>query len=91
MREAKATAAEVIVQAEKRAAQMVEEAKTAAKEEASVSLPLPRPTSPRKPTVRVKACVSRLLPWRLPVQKDPAPRNQRANHADLLGQLKAEL
>ena len=92
MRDAKAQAAEVIAQAEKRAAQIVEEAKAAAKEEgdrqlAAAQANIAQETNRARESLREQvaglavAGAEKILRREVNVQ----------THADLLGQLKAEL
>ena len=92
MREAKATAAEVIVQAEKRAAQMVEEAKTAAREEgerqlAAAQANIAQETNRARESLREQVAALAMAGAEKILRREVNAQT----HADLLGQLKAEL
>jgi len=92
MRDAKAQAAEVIAQAEKRAAQMVEEAKTAAKEEgerqlAAAQANIAQETNRARETLREQVANLAVAGAEKILRREVNAQT----HADLLGQLKAEL
>jgi F-type H+-transporting ATPase subunit b len=92
MRDAKAQAAEVIAQAEKRAAQMVEEAKTAAKEEgerqlAAAQANIAQETNRARETLREQVAALAVAGAEKILRREVNAQT----HADLLGQLKAEL
>ena len=92
MRDAKAQAAEVLAQAEKRAAQMVEEAKTAAKEEgerqlAAAQANIAQETNRARETLREQVAALAVAGAEKILRREVNAQT----HADLLGQLKAEL
>jgi F-type H+-transporting ATPase subunit b len=92
MRDAKAQAAGVIAQAEKRAAQMVEEAKTAAKEEgerqlAAAQANIAQETNRARETLREQVANLAVAGAEKILRREVNAQT----HADLLGQLKAEL
>jgi F-type H+-transporting ATPase subunit b len=92
MRDAKAQAAEVIAQAEKRAAQMVEEAKLAAKEEgerqlAAAQANIAQETNRARETLREQVAALAVAGAEKILRREVNAQT----HADLLGQLKAEL
>lgn len=92
MRDAKAQAAEVIAQAEKRAAQMVEEAKTAAKEEgerqlAAAQASIAQETNRARESLREQVAALAVAGAEKILRREVNAQT----HADLLGQLKAEL
>ncbi len=92
MRDAKAQAAEVIAQAEKRAAQMVEEAKTAAKEEGERQLAaavanIAQETNRARESLREQVAALAVAGAEKILRREVNAQT----HADLLGQLKAEL
>ena len=92
MRDAKAQAAEVLAQAEKRAVQMVEEAKTAAKEEgerqlAAAQANIAQETNRARETLREQVANLALAGAEKILRREVNAQT----HADLLGQLKAEL
>ena len=92
MRDAKVQAAEVLAQAEKRAAQMVEEAKTAAKEEGERQLAvaqanIAQETNRARETLREQVAGLALAGAEKILRREVNAQT----HADLLGQLKAEL
>jgi F-type H+-transporting ATPase subunit b len=92
LRDAKSQAAEVIAQAEKRAAQMVEEAKTAAKEEgerqlAAAQANIAQETNRAREGLREQVAALAVAG----AEKILRREINAQTHADLLGQLKAEL
>jgi F-type H+-transporting ATPase subunit b len=92
MRDAKAQAAEVLAQAEKRAAQMVEEAKTAAKEEgerqlAAAQANIAQETNRARETLREQVAALAVAGAEKILRREVNAQT----HAELLGQLKAEL
>ncbi len=92
MRDAKAQAAEVLVQAEKRAAQMVDEAKTAAKEEGERQLAaavanIAQETNRARESLREQVAALAVAGAEKILRREVNAQT----HADLLGQLKAEL
>jgi F-type H+-transporting ATPase subunit b len=92
MRDAKAQAAEVIAQAEKRAAQMVDEAKTAAKEEGERQLAaavanIAQETNRARESLREQVAALAVAGAEKILRREVNAQT----HADLLGQLKAEL
>jgi F-type H+-transporting ATPase subunit b len=92
MRDAKAQAAEVLAQAEKRAAQMVEEAKLAAKEEGERQLAaavanIAQETNRARETLREQVAALAVAGAEKILRREVNAQT----HADLLGQLKAEL
>jgi F-type H+-transporting ATPase subunit b len=92
MRDAKAQAAEVIAQAEKRAAQIVEEAKTAAKEEGDRQLVAAQANIAQE-TNRARESLREQVAGLAVAGAEKILRREvnAQTHADLLGQLKAEL
>jgi F-type H+-transporting ATPase subunit b len=92
MRDAKAQAAEVIAQAEKRAAQIVEEAKTAAKEEGDRQLAAAQANIAQE-TNRARESLREQVAGLAVAGAEKILRREvnAQTHADLLGQLKAEL
>ena len=92
MRDAKTQAAEVLAQAEKRAAQMVDEAKTAAKEEgerqlAAAQANIAQETNRARESLREQVAALAVSG----AEKILRREINAQTHADLLGQLKAEL
>jgi F-type H+-transporting ATPase subunit b len=92
MRDAKAQAAEVIAQAEKRAAQMVDEAKMAAKEEgerqlAAAQANISQETNRARESLREQVALLAVAGAEKILRREVNAQT----HADLLGQLKAEL
>ena len=92
MRDAKAQAAEVIAQAEKRAAQVIEEAKTAAKEEgdrqlAAAQANIAQETNRAREGLREQVAALAVAGAEKILRREVNAQT----HADLLGQLKAEL
>jgi len=92
MRDAKAQAAEVLAQAEKRAAQMIEEAKQAAKEEgqrqlAAAQANIAQETNRARESLREQVAALAVSG----AEKILRREIDAQTHADLLGQLKAEL
>jgi F-type H+-transporting ATPase subunit b len=92
MRDAKAQAAEVIAQAEKRAAQIIEEAKTAAKEEgdrqlAAAQANIAQETNRARESLREQVAALAVAGAEKILRREVNAQT----HADLLGQLKAEL
>src|SRR3569832_1280935 len=92
MRDAKAQAAEVIAQAEKRAAQIIEEAKVAAKEEgdrqlAAAQANIAQETNRARESLREQVTKQ----TKTNTKKNQHRKVNAQTHADLLGQLKAEL
>jgi F-type H+-transporting ATPase subunit b len=92
MREAKVQAAEVIALAEKRAAQIVEEAKTAAKEEgdrqlAAAQANIAQETNRARESLREQVAGLAIAGAEKILRREVNAQT----HADLLGQLKAEL
>ena len=92
MRDAKAQAAEVIAQAEKRAAQIVEEAKLAAKEEGDRQLAAAQANIAQE-TNRARESLREQVAGLAVAGAEKILRREvnAQTHADLLGQLKAEL
>jgi F-type H+-transporting ATPase subunit b len=92
LRDAKAQAAEVIAQAEKRAAQIVEEAKTAAKEEGDRQLVAAQANIAQE-TNRARESLREQVAGLAVAGAEKILRREvnAQTHADLLGQLKAEL
>lgn len=92
MRYAKAQAAEVIAQAEKRAAQIIEEAKTAAKEEGDRQLAAAQANIAQE-TNRARESLREQVAGLAVAGAEKILRREvnAQTHADLLGQLKAEL
>lgn len=92
MRDAKAQAAEVIAQAEKRAAQIIEEAKSAAKEEgdrqlAAAQANIAQETNRARESLREQVAALAVAGAEKILRREVNAQT----HADLLGQLKAEL
>lgn len=92
MRDAKAQAAEVLAQAEKRAAQMIEEAKQAAKEEgerqlAAAQANIAQETNRARESLREQVAALAVSGAEKILRREVNAQT----HADLLGQLKAEL
>ncbi len=92
MRDAKAQAAEVIAQAEKRAAQIVEEAKAAAKEEgdrqlAAAQANIAQETNRARESLREQVALLAVAGAEKILRREVNAQT----HAELLGQLKAEL
>ena len=92
MRDAKTQAAEVLAQAEKRAAQMVDEAKTAAKEEgerqlAAAQANIAQETNRARESLREQVAALAVSGAEKILRREVNAQT----HADLLGQLKAEL
>ena len=92
MRDAKAQAAEVIAQAEKRAAQMIDEAKLAAKEEgerqlAAAQANIAQETNRARESLREQVVLLAVAGAEKILRREVNAQT----HADLLGQLKAEL
>jgi len=92
MRDAKAQAAEVIAQAEKRAAQIIEEAKVAAKEEGDRQLAAAQANIAQE-TNRARESLREQVAGLAGAGAEKILRREvnAQTHADLLGQLKAEL
>ncbi|HBU30555.1 MAG: F0F1 ATP synthase subunit B [Thiobacillus sp. GWE1_62_9] len=92
MRDAKAQAAEVIAQAEKRAAQIIEEAKLAAKEEGDRQLAAAQANIAQE-TNRARESLREQVAGLAVAGAEKILRREvnAQTHADLLGQLKAEL
>ena len=92
LRDAKAQAAEVIAQAEKRAAQIIEEAKTAAKEEGDRQLAAAQANIAQE-TNRARESLREQVAGLAVAGAEKILRREvnAQTHADLLGQLKAEL
>ena len=92
MRDAKAQAAEVIAQAEKRAAQIIEEAKVAAKEEGDRKLAAAQANIAQE-TNRARESLREQVAGLAVAGAEKILRREvnAQTHADLLGQLKAEL
>jgi F-type H+-transporting ATPase subunit b len=92
MRDAKVQAAEVLAQAEKRAAQIVEEAKTAAKEEGDRQLAAAQANIAQE-TNRARESLREQVAGLAVAGAEKILRREvnAQTHADLLGQLKAEL
>jgi len=92
MRDAKAQAAEVIAQAEKRAAQIIEEAKVAAKEEGERQLAAAQANIAQE-TNRARESLREQVAGLAVAGAEKILRREvnAQTHADLLGQLKAEL
>jgi len=92
MRDAKAQAAEVIAQAEKRAAQIIEEAKVAAKEEGNRQLAAAQANIAQE-TNRTRESLREQVAGLAVAGAEKILRREvnAQTHADLLGQLKAEL
>ena len=92
MRDAKAQAAEVIAQAEKRAAQIVEEAKLAAKEEGERQLAAAQANIEQEAN-RARESLREQVALLAAAGAEKILRREvnAQTHADLLGQLKAEL
>jgi F-type H+-transporting ATPase subunit b len=92
MREAKVLAAEVISQAEKRAAQIVEEAKLAAKEEGGRQLAAAQANIEQEANRAREGLRDQVAALAVAGAEKILRREVNAQtHADLLGQLKAEL
>jgi len=92
MREAKVQAAEVIAQAEKRAAQIVEEAKMAAKEEGDRQLAAAQANIEQEANRARESLREQVAALAVAGAEKILRREVNAQtHADLLGQLKAEL
>lgn len=92
MRDAKAQAAEVIALAEKRAAQIVEEAKTAAKEEGDRQLAVAQANIEQEANRARESLREQVAALAVAGAEKILRREVNAQtHADLLGQLKAEL
>jgi F-type H+-transporting ATPase subunit b len=92
MRDAKAQAAEVIAQAEKRAAQIIEEAKTAAKEEGDRQLAAAQANIEQEANRARESLREQVAALAVAGAEKILRREVNAQtHADLLGQLKAEL
>jgi F-type H+-transporting ATPase subunit b len=92
MRDAKAQAAEVLAQAEKRAVQMVEEAKTAAKEEGERQLAAAQANIAQEANRARESLREQVAALAVAGAEKILRREVNAQtHADLLGQLKAEL
>ncbi len=92
LRDAKAQAAEVIAQAEKRAAQIVEEAKTAAQEEgerqlAAAQADIDQEANRARESLREQVAALAVAGAEKILRREVNPQT----HAELLGQLKAEL
>lgn len=92
LRDAKAQAAEVIAQAEKRAAQIVEEAKTAAREEgerqlAAAQANIDQEANRARESLREQVAALAVAGAEKILRREVNPQT----HAELLGQLKAEL
>jgi F-type H+-transporting ATPase subunit b len=92
MRDAKAQAADVIAQAEKRAAQIIEEAKAAAKEEGDRQLAAAQANIAQE-TNRARESLREQVAGLAVAGAEKILRREinAQTHADLLGQLKAEL
>jgi F-type H+-transporting ATPase subunit b len=92
MRDAKTQAAEVIAQAEKRAAQIIEEAKAAAKEEGDRQLAAAQANIAQE-TNRARESLREQVAGLAVAGAEKILRREinAQTHADLLGQLKAEL
>ena len=92
LRDAKAQAAEVIAQAEKRAAQIVEEAKMAAKEEGDRQLAAAQANIDQEANRARESLREQVAALAVAGAEKILRREVNAQtHADLLGQLKAEL
>jgi F-type H+-transporting ATPase subunit b len=92
MRDAKAQAAEVIAQAEKRAAQIIEEAKMAAKEEGDRQLAAAQANIEQEANRARESLREQVAALAVAGAEKILRREVNAQtHADLLGQLKAEL
>lgn len=92
MRDAKTQAAEVIAQAEKRAAQIIEEAKTAAKEEGDRQLAAAQANIEQEANRARESLREQVAGLAVAGAEKILRREVNAQtHADLLGQLKAEL
>jgi len=92
LRDAKAQAAEVIAQAEKRAAQIIEEAKTAAKEEGDRQLAAAQANIEQEANRARESLREQVAALAVAGAEKILRREVDAQtHADLLGQLKAEL
>ncbi|HWR78252.1 MAG TPA: F0F1 ATP synthase subunit B [Thiobacillus sp.] len=92
LREAKVQAAEVIAQAEKRAAQVIEEAKTAAKEEGDRQLAAAQANIAQEANRAREGLREQVAALAVAGAEKILRREVNAQtHADLLGQLKAEL
>lgn len=92
MRDAKAQAAEVIAQAEKRAAQIIEEAKVAAKEEGDRQLAAAQANIAQEANRARESLREQVAGLAVAGAEKILRREVNAQtHADLLGQLKAEL
>jgi F-type H+-transporting ATPase subunit b len=92
MREAKVQAADVIAQAEKRAAQIVEEAKMAAKEEGDRQLAAAQANIEQEANRARESLREQVAALAVAGAEKILRREINAQtHADLLGQLKAEL
>jgi len=92
LRDAKAQAGEVIAQAEKRAAQIIEEAKLAAKEEGDRQLAAAQANIAQE-TNRAREALREQVAMLAVAGAEKILRREvnAQTHADLLGQLKAEL
>jgi F-type H+-transporting ATPase subunit b len=92
LRDAKAQATEVIAQAEKRAAQIIEEAKLAAKEEGDRQLAAAQANIAQETNRAREALREQVAALAVAGAEKILRREVNAQtHADLLGQLKAEL
>jgi len=92
LRDAKAQAGEVIAQAEKRAAQIIEEAKLAAKEEGDRQLAAAQANIAQETNRAREALREQVAALAVAGAEKILRREVNAQtHADLLGQLKAEL
>jgi F-type H+-transporting ATPase subunit b len=92
LRDAKAQAAEVLAQAEKRAAQIVEEAKTAAKEEGERQLAAAQANIDQEANRARESLREQVAALAVAGAEKILRREVNAQtHAELLGQLKAEL
>jgi F-type H+-transporting ATPase subunit b len=92
LRDAKAQAAEVLAQAEKRAAQIVEEAKLAAKEEGDRQLAAAQANIEQEANRARESLREQVAALAVAGAEKILRREVNAQtHADLLGQLKAEL
>jgi F-type H+-transporting ATPase subunit b len=92
MRDAKVQAAEVIAQAEKRAAQIIDEAKTAAKDEGERQLAAAKAEIDQEANRARESLREQVAALAVAGAEKILRREVNAQtHADLLGQLKAEL
>jgi F-type H+-transporting ATPase subunit b len=92
MRDAKSQAAEVIAQAEKRAAQIIDEAKTAAKDEGERQLAAAKAEIDQEANRARESLREQVAALAVAGAEKILRREVNAQtHADLLGQLKAEL